>query len=77
MVFTWCKTANLIDYVIVKSRLTGSIQDTSVYKSAFIDVKSKDHNLVMSWVNLKLKFRKGSLTTSKEVIKLVDSRMKI
>ena len=38
------KTANLIDYVIVNRRLAGSIQDTRVYRSAVIDVKSKDHH---------------------------------
>ena len=57
---TWCscdgKTANLIDYVIVNRRLAGSIQDTRVYRSAVIDVKSKDHHLVVPRVNLKLKF---------------------
>ena len=47
------KTANLIDYVIVNRRLAGSIQDTRVKRSAVIDVKSKDHHLAVSWVNLK------------------------
>jgi hypothetical protein len=54
------KTANLIDYVVVNRRLVGSIQDTRVYRSAVIDVKSKDHHLVVSRVNLKLKYEKGS-----------------
>ena len=56
---TWCssdgKTTYLIDYVIVNRRLTGSIKDTRVYRCAVIDVKSKDHLLVMAKVNLKLK----------------------
>ena len=52
--------ANLIDYFVVNGRLAGSTQDTRVYRSAAIDVKSKDHHLVMSRVNLKLKFRKGN-----------------
>ena len=55
------KTANLIDYVTVNRRLAGSMQDTRVYKSgksAVIDVKSTDHHLVVSRVNLKLKFWK-------------------
>ena len=46
--------------VFVNRRLAGSIQDTRVYRSAVIDVKSKDHHLVVSKVNLKLKFRKGN-----------------
>ena len=50
------KTANLIVYVIVNWRLAGSIQDTRVYNSAVIDAKSKDHHLVVSKANLKLKF---------------------
>ena len=37
------KTANLIDYFIVNRRLGGSVQDIRVYRSAVIDVKSKDH----------------------------------
>ena len=69
------KTANLIDYVIVNRRLAGSIQDTRVYRSAGIDVKSKDHHLVVSKVNLKLKFRR--VTPSRKVMMLVDFRMKI
>jgi len=54
------KATNLIDYVIVNRRLAGSIQDTWVYRSFVIDVKIKDHQLVVSRVNLKLKFRKGN-----------------
>ena len=54
------KTANFIDYVIVNWRLAGSIHDTKVYKSAVIDVKSKDQHLVVSMVTLWLKFRKGN-----------------
>ena len=69
------KTANIIDYVIVNRRLAGSIQDTRAYRSAVIDVKSKDHHLVVSRVNLKLNF--GRVTTSREVMMLVDSRMRI
>ena len=34
------KTANFIDYVIAKRRLAGSIQDTGVYRSTVIDIKS-------------------------------------
>ena len=65
------KTANLIDYVVVNRRLAVSIQDTGVYSSAVIDVKSKDHHLVMSRVNLKLKFWKGNyLPESYDVRKL-------
>ena len=47
------KTANLINWVIVSQRLVGSIQDTRAHRSAVIDVKSKDHHLAVSWVNLK------------------------
>ena len=36
------------------------MQDARVYRSAVIDVKSKDHHLVVSRVNLKLKFWKGN-----------------
>ena len=54
------KTENLIDYAILNLSSVGSIQYTRVYKSAFIDIKSKDHHLVTSRVNLKLKFRKGN-----------------
>ena len=54
------KTANLIDYVIVNRRLAGSIQDTKVYRSAVIDVKIKDHRLVVFRVSLKLKIWKDN-----------------
>ena len=71
------KTANLIDYVIVNRRLAGLIQNTRVYRSAVIDVKSKDHHLVVSKVNLKLKFRKGnSLLESYDVGKLQDENLR-
>ena len=49
-------TADLIGYFIVNRRLAGSIQDTRVFRSGIIDVKSKDNHLVESRVNLKLKF---------------------
>ena len=45
------RKTNLIDYVIGNQTLTGSMQDTRVYRSGFIDVKSKDHHLVVSRVN--------------------------
>ena len=44
------KTPNFIDYNIVNRRLRGSIQDSKVYRSAAIDVKSKDHHIVVSKV---------------------------
>ena len=71
------KTPNLIDYVIVNRRLAGSIQYTRVYRSAVIDVKSKDHHLVVSKVNLKLKFRKGShLPESYDAGRLQDENLR-
>ena len=71
------KTANLIDYVIVNRRLAGSIRDTREYRSAVIDVKSKDHHLVVSKVNSKLKFRKGNyLPESYDVGRLQDENLK-
>ena len=71
------KKANLIDYVIVNRRLAGSIQDTRVYRSAVIDVKSKDHHLVVFKVNLKLKFRKSnSLPESYDVGRLQDENLR-
>ena len=71
------KIANLIDYVIVNGRLAESIQDTRVYKSTVIDVKSKDHHLVVSRVNLKLKFRKGNyLPRSYDVGRLQDKNLR-
>ena len=69
--------ANLIDYVILKRRLVGPIEDTRVYRSAFIDIKSKDHHVVVSKVNLKLKFRKGNyLPGSYEAGKLQDENLR-
>ena len=71
------KTANLIDYVIVNRRLARSIQDTRVYRSAVIDVKSKAHHLIVSKVNLKLKFRKrNSLPESYDVGRLQDENLR-
>ena len=71
------KTAILIDYVIVNRRLAGSIQDIRVYRSAVIDVKSKDHHLVVSKVNLKLKFWKGNyLPESCDVGRLQDENLR-
>ena len=46
-------------YVIVNRRLAGLIQDARVYRSAIIDVRSKDHHLVVSRVIFKLKFLEG------------------
>ena len=42
------KTENLIYYGIVNRRIAASIQDTKVYKNALIEVKSKNHHLVVS-----------------------------
>ena len=70
-----CKTANLIDCVIVSQRLAGYIQDRNigVYRSADIEVKSKDHNRVLSRVNLKLKSIKNNyLPENYDVSKLQD-----
>ena len=67
----------LIDYVIVNRRLAGSIQDTRVYRSAVFDVESKDHHLVVSKINLKLKFRKGNyLPESYDVGRLQDENLR-
>ena len=54
------KIANLIDYVMINRRLAGSIEGTMVNRIAAIDIKNKDHHLVVSRINLKLKFRKGN-----------------
>ena len=54
------KRAKLIGYFIVNRRLGGLMQDTMVYRRAVINVKSKGHYLLLSRVNLKLKFRKGN-----------------
>ena len=71
------KTANLIDYVIVNQRLAGSIQDTRAYRSAVIDVKSKDRHLVVSRVNLKLKFRKSNyLLGSYDVSRIPEENLR-
>ena len=71
------KTANLIDYVIVNWRLAGSIQDTRVYKIAVIDVKSKEHHLVVSKVNLKSMFWKGNyLPESYDVGRFQDENLR-
>ena len=51
------KPANLIDYILVNRKLAGLIQDT---RSVVTDVKSKNHHLVVSTVNLKLRLRKGN-----------------
>ena len=70
-------TANLRDYFIVNRRLAGSMQDTRVYRSAIIDVKSKDHHLVVSRVNLKLKSQKGNyLRRSDDVGTLQDEHLR-
>ena len=47
-------------YVIVNRRLAGTVKGTRVYRSAVIEVKSKDHHLVLSRVNLKLKIGKDN-----------------
>ena len=59
------KTVNLIVYLIVNRRLAGSIQDTRLYRSAFIDVKSKDHHLVVSRVHLRAEISEGQLPLGK------------
>ena len=67
------KRANRIDYIIVNWGLAGSIQDTRLYRSVVIDVKSKDHHLAVCKDNLKLKFRKGNyLPESYDVGRLQD-----
>ena len=53
------KTAHPVDFPIVNQRLAGSIQYTRIYRSAVINIKSNEHNLVVSRINLKLKFQKG------------------
>ena len=48
-----------------------------MYRSAVIDVKSKDHHLVVFKVNLKLKFRKdNSLPESYDVGRLRDENLR-
>ena len=69
--------ANLIDYVKINQRLVGSIQDARVYRSAVIDIKTKDHHVVVSWVNLKLKFWNGNyLLESYYAGKLQDENLR-
>ena len=69
--------ANLIDYFFVNRRVAASIQDTRVYRSAVIDVKSDDYYLLVSRVNLKLKFRKGNvLLGSYDVGKLQNDNLR-
>ena len=70
------KKGNLIDHVIANRRLAGSTQNIRVYRSAVIDVKSKDHTLVEARVNLKLKFRNGNyLKGSYDVDRLQDENL--
>ena len=54
------KQQTLLIMLLLNRRLAGSIQDTRVYRIAVIDFKSKDHHLVVSKVDLKLKFPKGN-----------------
>jgi len=54
------KTANLIHYVIVNQNPCGSIQYARVCRGDVIDAKIKDHNLIVSRANLKLKFREDN-----------------
>ena len=58
-------------------RLAGSVKDNRVYRNAFIDVKSKDHHLVVSRINLKLTSRKGNyLLGNYEVGRLQDENLR-
>ena len=71
------KRANVIDYVIVNRKLAGSIQDIRVDRITVIDVKSKDHRLVVSRVNLELKFWKGDYLPGKpDVGRLQDENLR-
>ena len=71
------KKENLIDYVIVNRRLAGSLQDTTVYRSAVIDVKSKDQHLLVYRVNIKLKFQEGNyLLGNYDAGKLQDDNLR-
>ena len=56
------KTADLIDYVIVNQRLARSVQDTGYIRVVLLMLKLKItiQHLVVSRVNLKLKFQKGN-----------------
>ena len=57
--------------------MRGSRQDTTVYRRAVFDIKSKDHHLLEARVNLKLKFRKGSyLPVSCYVGRLQDDNLR-
>ena len=51
------KTAHFIDCFIITWSRVGLIKDTRVYRSAAVDVKSKDYHRIVSKVKLKLKFR--------------------
>ena len=71
------KTANLIYYVIVNRRLARSMQDTRLYRRAVTDVKSKDHHLVVSRVNLKLEFWKGKyLAKNYDISRIQDENLR-
>ena len=67
----------MLYYFIVNRRLAGSIQDTRVYRRSVIDVKSEDHHLVVSKVNLKLKFQMVDyLPGSYDVSRLQDLNLR-
>ncbi|XP_065571512.1 craniofacial development protein 2-like [Artemia franciscana] len=72
------KTTNLIDYVIVNRRLARSIQHTRevLYSSAVIDVKSKDHHLIMPRVNLELKFQGNYLPGSYNACRIKNENLR-
>ena len=76
---TWCSRdgnyANLIDYFVVNGRLAGSTQDTRVYRSAAIDVKSKDRHIVLPKVNLKMEFRNDYIPGSYDVGRRWDENL--
>ena len=78
LTFTWYwyvgKTANIVDFVILNGRLAGSIQNTRVYRSAFIDIKIKDHHPVVSRV------KNGNIervAASHEGMTVIDSGMRM
>ena len=50
------------------------MQATRIYRSTVIDVKSNDHHLEVGRINLKLKFRKGTI---RDAMTLAGSRMSI
>ena len=58
------KTANFIDYIIIYQRLRGSIQAIRC-RSSVAYIKSKGHHLIVSRVNLKLKFRTVKVPSGK------------